>query len=177
MNTNVMLLVVAVVVVVAVIVSFSSARSFPYVKAGPLLSNAERTFFTSLLLAVDRADLVMVKVRVADLIKIKDGVRKEGQSSRWWKAFAQISQKHVDYAVVDRQTFETRYVVELDDASHRGAKAAENDDIKNKAFAAAGIPVVRVKAARAYDVPALTQLIAAALAPPSTARPKKAVQG
>jgi very-short-patch-repair endonuclease len=173
MNTNLLIFGIVVIVAIAFVIQFKSSRTFPYVKAGPLLSAAERVFYAALSRAVDVGDVVMVKVRVADLIKIKEGVRKENQNSQWWKAFAQIAQKHADFVVLDRKTFYAKAVIELDDASHRQAKAKENDNIKNKAFGAAGIPLVRVKAAREYDVNVLAQQLIAAMSPAPSATATK----
>lgn len=171
MDSNLMLLLIVVVVIGAIAFQLKSARTFPYVKAGPLLSAAERSFFSTLAKAIEPGDLVMVKVRVADLIKIKEGVSKEGQSSHWWKAFAQISQKHVDFAVVDRLSFQPKLVVELDDSSHASAKAQESDSVKDRAFAAAGLPVARFKAQRTYDVNEVAAGLIRAMTPP--AQPSK----
>lgn len=173
MSSNMELLfIVGAIAVAIVVVVFQQKRSFPYVKAGPLLSAAERAFYAALIRAVAPGQVVMAKVRVADIIKLKDSVSRKGQSSQWWKAFAQISQKHVDFVVLDEKTFEARLVVELDDSSHNSAKAKENDGIKNKSFAAAGLPLVRFKARKEYDVNEVAATLIAALNPPAKADAK-----
>ncbi len=167
MNQNLMVAVILVIgVLAAVFAVMQNTRKFPYVKAGPLLSPAERKFYHALCQAVAPDQLVLVKIRVADLIKVKDGVSKSGTSSQFWKAFAQISQKHVDFVVVDRNSFEGRVGIELDDASHNSRKAKESDAIKNKAFEAAGVPLLRVKAGGSYEPNDLSVKLIAALNPP-----------
>ena len=163
-----------VAVLVFVVAIKQNARQFPYVKAGPVLSPAERRFFFALLQALAPDQMALAKIRVADLIKVKDGISKQGSSSRFWKAFSQISQKHVDFVVVDRGSFDAKIVIELDDASHSKRGAREGDAIKDKAFAAAGLPLVRIKAAGSYEPNAISVRLLQALAPPAeaTAQPK-----
>lgn len=172
------MLVILAIVTVAIFVFVQvvkGQRTFPYEKAGPLLSVAERVFFATLVRAVAADQFVMCKVRVADLIKLKANVSQKGQSSQWWKAFAQISQKHVDFVVVDKRSFEARVVVELDDASHRSSKAKDGDDVKNKAFAAAGIPLLRVKAKRDYEVNEVALALINSLQPAAATPAKRVV--
>ena len=54
-------------------------------------------------------------------------------------------------------------MVELDDASHGGARARAADEVKDRALKAAGIPVVRVKARKSYSVEQLQKRLAAAV--------------
>lgn len=61
-----------------------------------------------------------------------------------------IDRKHVDFVLCDRQTLAVVAIIELDDSSHKRSRAKRGDETKNKALAAAGIPMVRIAAKRGY---------------------------
>ena len=60
-------------------------------------------------------------------------------------------------------TTEPLVAIELDDKSHLRAGRVERDVFLDACLAAAGLPLVRVPAARAYSVPELQAAIAAQL--------------
>jgi hypothetical protein len=61
--------------------------------------------------------------------------------------------------------------VELDDASHARKDRAERDDFVDNAFAAAGLPLLRIPAQRAYNTRELAEKTNSYLAVPVTAYP------
>lgn len=90
----------------------------------------------------------LLKVRLADLVE-PDCSRDKGSPYMSW--FGRISQKHVDVVLVDAADFRPVCVVELDDRSHRSARARERDAVKDEVLASAAIPLVRIPAASGYD--------------------------
>jgi very-short-patch-repair endonuclease len=92
------------------------------------------------------------KVRVSDILKCDNAAWKQGFGGR-------ISQKHVDFVIVDGRTTEFLLVVELDDRTHRQRERRDRDDFLDRAFAAAGIEVLHVQAAAGYDVGRLRALL------------------
>ena len=54
-------------------------------------------------------------------------------------------------------------VVELDDKSHRSASAQKRDADKDRVLAAAGLPIVRISAAKGYESATLRNQLAAGL--------------
>ncbi len=173
MDQTWILAVVVLCVVALVIAVGKNARQYPYEKAGPVLSHGEARFYFAMLDAIEPDQLLLTKIRVADLIRVKPGLGRGDKSSGFWKAFAQISQRHADFVVVDRATFQARAVIELDDASHNSRQTKEADAIKDKAFAAAGLPLIRVKAAGWYEPNELSVKLIAALNPPVEKTPNK----
>lgn len=129
---------------------------YPF-EPGKFLSPAERSFFGVLQVAVDGEFVIFAKVRMADLIKIRKGTEKR-QSH-----FNRISAKHVDFVLCTTDTVEPVLVIELDDASHKKESAKAADDFKDKAFAAAGLPVLRIAAKRGYVVDDVVEQINAKL--------------
>jgi len=61
---------------------------------------------------------------------------------------------------VDAATTGILLVIELDDRTHQQAKRRERDEFVDRALTAAGIPILHVKAASAYDARELGAAIA-----------------
>lgn len=117
------------------------APTASYERREYLLSAAETEFFHVLLQAIDQQQYVFAKVRISDLICIA-GVT--GESKAWWKHFAAIAQKHVDFVVATRHPVRPLVAVELDDSSHNTAKAKARDALVEGVLQAAGLPLLRV---------------------------------
>ncbi len=149
-------LVLAVVVVLRKLVSPGS-EALPYYSRTFLLSKGELAFFAVLRLAVHADVLIAPKVRLSDLIAC---------SSEAWKAGfgGRISQKHVDFVLIDSTSTAIVLVIELDDQTHRQTDRRERDIFVDRALSAAGIPILRVTASTGYEVKPLRQAIADRLA-------------
>ncbi len=126
---------------------------YPYTAAPSLLTPAERVFYVALRQAVGAEHVIFAKVRLADILHLEQGVA----GKRRWNAFTRISSKHADFVVCDPRDFRVLGVVELDDRSHQQRDRRERDDFFNAAFAAADIPVWRVRAQRGYPLEPLRE--------------------
>lgn len=142
------LVIVAIAVLSALGRRAPGARDAAYQMHGNLLSPAERSFYGVLVQAVGNAGLVFCKIRVADVLK----PRKGGTRSEWRGAFNSISSKHFDFVICDPATCAVKLAVELDDASHGAAQAQARDRLVNRACESAGLPLVRIRAARGYAI-------------------------
>ena len=111
-----------------------------------LLSDGELAFYRVLVEAAGAGAVVMVKVRLGDLVMVPRGVEGEVTLRN------RVQQKHVDFVVCGAGDVRPQVVVELDDRSHQSEAARRRDAVKDAALAAAGLPLVRVKAARRYAV-------------------------
>jgi hypothetical protein len=128
-------------------------RRLPYFPRPHLLTKGELAFYQKMRLALPPAVLVSFKVRLSDVINCPGRAWKEGYG-------AKISQKHLDFVVVDAETTAVRFVVELDDKTHRRRDRQHRDAFVDAALAAAGVPIVRVIAAASYDPARLRDLLA-----------------
>jgi len=115
----------------------------PYRLRDDFLSPAERSLFGVLQSVVGESGVICPKVRVADLLFVVDRKANMGHANR-------IDRKHVDFVVCAPDTMTPKVVVELDDASHARADRQERDELLDKAFQAAGLPVLHVVAKRHY---------------------------
>jgi hypothetical protein len=137
----------AAAIVLAVLIAlwrWRNPRRLPYSKRGSLLTQAEMRFFRVLVHAVPDGLAVFVKVRLMDVLFVDDGA---------WKEFgAPASGMHVDFVLAEVGTLEPVLVIELDDRSHAGDAARKRDQFKDATLNAAGVPILRVRAAGKYDV-------------------------
>lgn len=122
-----------------------------YVSTGALLTDAERAFYPVLVQAAEAGragTLVMCKVRLGDLIEPKRGLDRSKSTSLRNRA----NQKHIDFVLVEPETFGVIACVELDDSSHGRQDRQSRDRFVDGALEAAGVRLVRIRAARGYSL-------------------------
>lgn len=137
----------------------------PYQKEPTLFTPAERSFLGVLEQALGSEFRIMGKVRLADILKVRPGVTGGARQA----AFNRIQGKHLDYVACDPGDLSIRFAVELDDKSHNKQDRQERDAFLDKAFAEAGLPIIRFAAKRAYSVQEVRDTIAARLNAPEPA--------
>ncbi|WP_171183228.1 DUF2726 domain-containing protein [Alienimonas chondri] len=137
-----------------------SGEPLPYRRVASLLSPAERRFYSVLIEAKEAGQTIFSKVRLADLVEVPQ------ESANYLTHFRKVSQKHVDFVICEGSSLVPVAVVELDDASHNTARARRADGVKDRALAAAGLPIVRIRAARQYDPAAIASELAEVSRPP-----------
>lgn len=177
---DILLLAVIVIVGVAVFLALAKgkagSREYPYQLSKYLLSKAERSFYGVLVQAIGNSGVVFSKVRVADVIAPKKGLNR----SDWQRAFNAISSKQFDFIVCEPTDCSIKLAVELDDSSHGSSKARKRDVLLNGACQSAGLPLLRVKAAKSYAVAELQRQVEEAISPqlvaPEELAPQAAVE-
>ncbi len=110
-----------------------------YRRAGPLFTPAELRFLAALEKAVAGRARVYGKVRLADVLAVKDSV----SGKHFWRAFNAIACKHLDYVLCERDTLAVILAIELDDRSHARDERRARDAFVDEALAGAGIPLLR----------------------------------
>ena len=124
------------------------------------LSPAERSFLGVLSQAAGDDWRVFAKVRIADVLTPAKGMSR----SRWQSAFNAISAKHFDFLLCDPADCVPKLAVELDDQSHEKPSRRRRDRLVEAACGSAGLPLLRVKAARAYQIFEIRERIRDAMA-------------
>ncbi|HHX57424.1 MAG TPA: DUF2726 domain-containing protein [Clostridiales bacterium] len=124
----------------------------PYVRK-PLLSKNELSFYKKLLPIAKRYDVhILSKIRMADIIEVKKGLKRED----WSKYFNKIKSKHVDFALAEPETLEILVLIELDDKSHAQKDRIERDIFVDEAYSVANVPIIHTYG---NDIETLEQLI------------------
>ncbi|WP_151703946.1 DUF2726 domain-containing protein [Nitrincola alkalilacustris] len=157
------LLIAAVVIIVIALVFAKSLKGrvsgpedYPYQKAGPLFTPAERSFYGVLSQAVGTNATIFGKVRVADIATPRKGLAR----SIWQRAFNKISAKHFDFVLCDSDDLSVICVLELDDSSHKASKRQQRDEFLTGVCSAADIPFIRVPAKAGYVISEIQALLA-----------------
>jgi hypothetical protein len=137
----------------------TSTEEPAYNKSDSLFTFRERVFYIALLDAVGSNYWTFAKVRLADFIWLP----KDAPDHKFHNNAIQC--KHVDYLICERQTYRPLLAIELDDPSHRYPDTQVRDEFKNRTFAKAGLPLLRVTMADAYNAAELWAEIKAKLMP------------
>jgi hypothetical protein len=124
----------------------------PYRVRDDFLSQTETNFYRVLVSVVGDRLLVFPKVRLADILFVTG-------KNDYFAFFNRISARHLDFLLCYPQTLKPVLGIELDDASHSHDDRTKRDDFVDKAFAAAGLGLLRVRAQRSYDVQQLRTLL------------------
>lgn len=119
-------------------------EELPYRLRDDFLSPAERSFYWVLQGALADAAVICPKVNLADVFFVARP--RENQAYR-----NKIDRKHVDFLLCDQQTMRPLCGVELDDASHARKSRADRDAFVDEVFAAAELPLVRVRVRAGYN--------------------------
>ncbi len=121
---------------------------YPYQRQPSLLTPAERSFFGVLQQALGSQYPIFAKVNMADILEPQPDLTNSQKSA----ARSRISQKHVDFVVCDPGDLSVQLAIELDDASHSRRDRQQADLVKDRAFASAGLRLLRFPAQQAYNV-------------------------
>lgn len=107
---------------------------------------SEKALFYALLTNLPAGFYPQGKVRLEDIIGVKKTVEyKQRQSLR-----GRIKSRHVDFLIIDIHG-QPLLAIELDGESHRTKRAIDNDAVKTALFAAAGIPLRRVRVGEDFN--------------------------
>lgn len=114
----------------------SNNQNFPY-QAVNLLTEREYNFFRVLKVIADRNNMdVLMKVRLADLVKVSGSVPK----NEFYKYFNKISAKHIDFILIDGVKIVA--LIELDDSTHNRKDRIERDNFVNETVTRCGYRII-----------------------------------
>lgn len=116
----------------------------PYRAASGLLTPAEHAFYRVLLTIIRPTDILVPKVRLADLAEVDRQRHASGTNDdQHW--FRRIAPMHVDFVLCERESLRPLTAIELDDLSHRtNPRQQQSDAWKARVLAQIGLPLVRV---------------------------------
>lgn len=123
-------------------------------RAQPLLTQTEATFYNLIRLAVQEQFLVFAQVPVWCLVEVLAG--EPGARST---LLNQIAFKRVQFVLVHPGTLQVARVVELDDPAEPSPRRDARERLLDAVFQRARIPVVRLNARHEYTVAVLAGLL------------------
>ncbi len=130
-------------------------NDYPYSKQEVLFSPAERSFLGVLNQAISNETQIFGKVRVADVIKPKQGMSR----SDWQKAFNKISGKHFDFILCDKDSLSIICAIELDDSTHQRKERTKRDIFLVGACKSAAFPLIQIPAKHSYKISEVKELL------------------
>lgn len=135
-----------------------------------LLTPAERRFAEVLRQAIPPGVAIAPKVRLADIVSPT-----AVQESRTYREDLQpLLRKHLDFVLMDAVDWRALAVVELDDRSHLDPKRRRRDAFLEAVLFESGMPILRVRVHRTYEVQWLQRMVARIL-PGQTSAPLRSV--
>lgn len=138
-------------------VPLPSRPALPYRLRDDFLSRGEAAFCDALRAAAGEDYLVCPKVNLGDLFFVVGGEAEQSHRNR-------IDRKHVDFVLVDLDAYRPVIAIELDDISHASEARRDRDRFVDSVFVAAGLPLLRIRAARRYDAQEIRRQILASIA-------------
>ena len=129
-------------------------RVYPYRKKPTIMTRNEQEFYRALQRAAGSTYDVFGMVRIADLLEVEKGTAKR----QTWQN--RINCKHIDFVLSDPDSHEAVLAIEVDDRSHERRDRQDRDYFVDRAFDAAGLPLLRVRATRSYSAKDLKRAIA-----------------
>ncbi len=108
-----------------------------YVAQTTLISKREREFLAVLdPMAADLGLRICPQVRLADVIQ----VARDSENRR--SSFLHIAQKHLDFVLVEQQSFQIYACIELQDSTHNASDRKKADNDKAAALQSANVPLL-----------------------------------
>lgn len=135
------------------------SANLPYRKRPYLFTLAERSFYEVLRRSIPPDYTLFAKVRLIDILTVP------ANSDSRYSYQNKINSKHIDFLLCSASTISPALVIELDESSHQRPDRVDRDDFLDSALAAAGLPILHIRARDTYNPRDLSDQIAAALAP------------
>ncbi len=122
-----------------------------YESIDKLFTACELRFYRALEQVIPDSMLIFGKVRIADVLKPKEGFN--GQER--YKIFGKICAKHLDYVICDKRSLNVICCIELHDQSHQRADRIERDVFVRKIFKSSGVKLIEITAKGQYNLKCL----------------------
>ncbi|MFZ1242646.1 MAG: DUF2726 domain-containing protein [Candidatus Saccharimonas sp.] len=140
--------IVIIILVMFIVTSASTKRTarqagpvspYVYVRKQGIMTSAEVDFYKRLQQVVGDRYLIFPQIHLSSLATNKT-------TGSYWKAgFQRLNRRSVDYVLVDPETLQAVYAVELDDKTHDTEKSRAADTIKTEILQQIGLPLVRFR--------------------------------
>ncbi|MDP5135875.1 DUF2726 domain-containing protein [Rheinheimera baltica] len=157
----VLLLILLLVIIVAMVASrfIDNGNPFPVQKKTTLFSPVERSFMLLLEKAVAADYKVLNRVKLADVIELKNVANAKARNA----TLAKLNAKYLDFVLCDPTDMSIVAVLDLVNNSNKDGHKAVPDWFVNGTLDAAGIPYLRLKIQAGYTPADIQAAIAARL--------------
>jgi hypothetical protein len=145
----VLLAMIVLVVIVALVAGRLTNNSypFPFNCKEALFTPAEHNFMNLLEQALGNQYRIINRVKLADLVTIRQGVSKKSSQT----ALMNAQKKYLDYVICDKESKKILGAIDLVDTQGKGYKI-KKDWFVNGALESAAIPHIRIKVKNNYSI-------------------------
>ncbi|WNO62039.1 DUF2726 domain-containing protein [Rheinheimera sp. MMS21-TC3] len=170
----VLLLILLLVIVVALVANrfAHNGNPFPVQKRNSIFSPVERSFLQLLEQAVSTEYKILNRVKLADIVEVKQGVADKARNSTLQK----LNAKYLDFVLCDPADMRIIAVIDLVNNSTKEGHKAIPDWFVNGALDAATVPYLRMKIKTGYTANDIQNAIANRLGKPIT-KPEPTFKG
>lgn len=170
----VLLLILLLVIVVALVANrfAHNGNPFPVQKRNSIFSPVERSFLQLLEQAVSTEYKILNRVKLSDIVEIKQGVAEKARNNTLQK----LNAKYLDFVLCDPTDMQIVAVIDLVNNSNREGHKAIPDWFVNGALDAAAVPYLRMKIKAGYTALDIQNAIANRLGK-AVAKPEPTFKG
>ncbi|SNY53965.1 Protein of unknown function [Arsukibacterium tuosuense] len=170
----IMLLLVALVVLVAMVASrfIDNSNPFQVQRRSSLFSPVERSFQNLLEKAVEGEYKILNRIKLADLIEVKENANEKARRS----TLVKLNAKYLDFVLCSADDLRVIAVLDLVNNSNKDGHKAAPDWFVSGALEAAGVPYLRIKIKAGYTAADLKHALAQRLGKP-TVKPEPLYKG
>jgi hypothetical protein len=168
MELAIVLMILLIVVAVGAIKLNENNLAFPFKKKTNLFTPTERTFLQLIEAAVGNQYKVICRVKVADILAVRQGTDKRTSRS----ALMRASGKQLDFVLCSKEDMSPVVAIDLVHKSGKDGYKTQRDWFISGSLDAARIPHVRIKVKSGYRPHDIRECINAKLAPMLYKEPK-----
>lgn len=161
MELAIILMMLLVVVSAGAIIISTPNTNYVFKPKGQLFTPVERSFLQLLEQAVGNEFKIICRVKLSDLVTVRNPLRKKQMSD----ALSKTSAKHLDFVLCDRKSLDPVMAVDLVYRQGTESYKAQKDLFVTNALDNANIPLARIKVKSGYSLEEIKDCVETKLIP------------
>ncbi|APE06830.1 MULTISPECIES: DUF2726 domain-containing protein [Alteromonas] len=172
MELAIILMMLLIVVALGAIKLSDGGMAFPFRRKPQLFTQVECSFLTLIEQAVGREFRVMCRVRLNDMVTVRQSTKKKTAT----QAVSRASSRQLDFVLVEKDTMSPVLAIDLVHNQGKDGYKTQKDWFVTGALDAAGVPHVRIKVKSGYSVEDIRECLENKLVPYRRLQQKMAQQ-
>ncbi|WP_416306272.1 DUF2726 domain-containing protein [Neptunicella sp. SCSIO 80796] len=171
MELAIVLMIMLIIVAVVAIKFNDTGLAFPFRKKTNLFTPVERNFLSLLDVAVGNQYRIICRVKLADILSIRQGTDKKTSQT----ALSRANAKQLDFVLCDKNDLSPVVAIDLVHDNGKEGYKTQRDWFVSSSLDAAKIPHLRIKVKSGYKPQDIRECIDAKLAPMRYKTPKEPI--
>jgi hypothetical protein len=172
MELAIILMMLLIVVALGAIKLSDGGMAFPFRRKPQLFTQVEYSFLTLIEQAVGREFRVICRVRLNDMVAVRQSTKKKTAS----QALSRASSRQLDFVLVEKDTMSPVLAIDLVHNQGKEGYKTQKDWFVTGALDAAGVPHVRIKVKSGYSIEDIRECLENKLVPYRRLQQKMAQQ-